>query len=157
MAGTHCSINAFLLALIAAVSIGLVAACENTARGMKQDAAAAESATRDERAKAKTAAKDVAHDAAQAARTVGSLAADAGEQVAERADALTQNVDIKTALMADPSVDAARIDVDVDYRTHTVTLNGYVATAAERDRAVAVATAKAEGYKIANNMTVQPR
>ena len=66
-------------------------------------------------------------------------------------------MDVKTALMADPSVDATRIDVDVDYRTRTVTLNGYVPTDGERDRAEAIAKAKADGYKIVNNMTVQPR
>ena len=157
MARAHCSINAFILAIIAAVSIGLVAACDNTARGLKRDAANAERDTRDERAKAKDAAREVAHDAATAARTVGSMAADAGEEVAERASAMKQNVDIKTALMADPSIDASRINVDVDYRTHTVSLNGYVPTAAERERAEGVAKAKAEGYKVANNITVQPR
>ena len=45
--------------------------------------------------------------------------------------------------MADPSVDATRIDVDTDYRTRTVTLNGYVPTAAERDVAEAIAKAPA--------------
>jgi osmotically-inducible protein OsmY len=157
VARTHGSITAFLLALIAAISIALAAACDNTARGLKQDAANAEAESRDERAAAKSTAKDVAHDAAQAARTVGSMAADAGEEVAERAGAIKENVDVKAALMADPSVDATRIDVDVDYRTHTVALNGYVPTAAERERAEAVAREKAEGYKIANNITVRPR
>jgi osmotically-inducible protein OsmY len=157
VARTHGSITAFLLALIAAISIALAAACDNTARGLKQDAANAEAESRDERAAAKSTAKDVAHDAAQAARTVGSMAADAGEEVAERAGAIKEHVDVKAALMADPSVDATRIDVDVDYRTHTVALNGYVPTAAERERAEAVAREKAEGYKIANNITVRPR
>jgi len=157
VARTHCSINAFLLALMAAVSIGLVAACENTARGLKQDAANAEVESRDERAQVKATAKEVAHDAAQAARTVGSMAADAGEEVAERAGAMKENADVKAALMADPSVDATRIDVDVDYRTRTITLNGYVPTTAERERAESVARGKADGYKIANNIAVQPR
>ena len=157
MARTHCSINAFLLALIAALSIGLVAACENTARGIKQDTAEAEANTRDERAQAKEAAKDVANDAAQAARTVGSMAADAGEEVAERAGALKERVDVKSALMADPSVDASRISVNVDYKTRTITLNGYVPTAGERERAEAVAKHKAAGYNVVNNIGVQPR
>jgi osmotically-inducible protein OsmY len=157
VARTHCSINAFLLAIIAAVSIAVVAACENTARGLKQDAANAESQTRDERAKAQSTAKDVANDAVQAARTVGSMAADAGEEVAERASALKEQVDIKAALMADPSVDATRIDVGADYRTRTITLNGYVPTQSERERAEAVAKAKAQGYKVVNNISVQPR
>ena len=157
MARTHSSINAFLLALIAATAIGLATACENTARGVKQDAANAEAETRDERAQAKTAARAVASDAAQAARTVGSMAADAGEEVAERTSALKEKVDIKSALMADPGVDATRIGIAVDYRTRTVTLNGYVPTNAERERAEATAKAKAEGYTVVNNIGVQPR
>ena len=157
MARTHCSINAFLLSVIAALCIGLVAACENTARGLKQDAKDAESATRDDRAKARETAADIASDAARAARTVGEIAADAGEEVAERASALKENVDVKAALMADPSVDASRLDVDVDYRTRTLSLNGYVPTRAERDRADTIAKQKAPGYKVVNNIKVQSR
>lgn len=157
MARTHGSINAFLLALIAAGSIGLVTACENTARGLKQDAANAEAETRDDRAQARDAAKDIANDAAQAARTVGTMAADAGEEVAERAGAFKEKVDVKSALMADPSVDASRISVNADYRTRTITLSGFVPTTGERDRAAAIAKDKAAGYTIVNNIGVQPR
>lgn len=153
MARTHCSINAFLLGVIAFISIGLVAACENTARGLQQDAAKVEAETRDERANAREAARDVADDAAQAARAVGTMAADAGEEIAERTNAATQTVDIKTALMADPSVDATRIDVDTDHRTRTVTLNGHVPTPAERERAESIARDKAKDYKVVNNIT----
>jgi osmotically-inducible protein OsmY len=157
VARTYGSINAFILSLVASVSIGLAVACENTARGLKQDAADTEAATRDERSEAKAAAEEVARDAAEAARTVGSLAADAGEELAERADALKETVDVKSALMADPSVDATRLDVDVDYRTRTVSLNGYVTSPGERDRSEAVARDKARGYKVVNNLIVQPR
>ena len=157
MARTHCSINAFILAIIAIFSITLVAACENTARGLKQDAAEAEVETRDERAQAKAAAKEVARDAAEAARAVGSMAADAGEQLAEKAGAVTETIDLKSALMADPSVDASRIDVDVNAWTKIVTLEGYVPTAAERERAESIAKAKASGYTIENKIAVQPR
>ena len=157
MARTHYSINIFLLAIIAALSIGLVTACENTARGLKQDTAEAEAETRDERAEARESAREVANDAAQAARTVGSMAAEAGEEVAERATATKELVDVKAALMADPAVDASRIDVDVSAWTRTVTLNGYVPTAGERKKAEDIARAKAEGYKVVNNIAVQPR
>jgi osmotically-inducible protein OsmY len=157
VARTHCSINAFILALFAASSIALVTACENTAQGLKQDASQAEAETRDERAAAAQTAREVAGDAAQAARTVGAMAAEAGEEVAERAGALKETADVKAALMADPAVDATRIDVNVDYRTRTVTLNGYVPSQGERDRAEVVARDKAKDYKIVNNINVQPR
>jgi osmotically-inducible protein OsmY len=157
VARTHSSINAFLLAIIATFSIGLVAACDNTARGLKQDAAEAEVETRDERAQASAAAKEVANDAAHAARAVGEMAKDAGEELAEKAGAITETADIKSALMANPSVDASRIDVDVSSWRKTVTLNGFVSTTAERDKAAAIAQAKASGYKVVNNIAVSPR
>ena len=157
MARTHCSINAFLLGVIAALSIGLVSACENTARGLKQDTAEMEAATRDERAQARDAARGLANDAASAAQTVGAIAADAGEAVAEGASAVKENVDVKAALMADSSVDASRIDVDVSAWSRTVTLNGYVATAGERAKAEAIARAKASGYKVVNNIALHDR
>ena len=157
MARAHCSINAFILAIVATFSIGLVTACDNTARGLKQDTAEAEAETRDERAAARATANEVANDAAQAARAVGTMAADAGEELAEKASAVGEHIDVKAALMADPAVDASRIDVDVSAWTKTVTLNGYVPTTGERDKAEAIARAKASGYKVVNNISVQPR
>ena len=157
MARTHTSINAFILAIIATLCIGVVSACENTARGVKQDTAEAEAETRDERAQAKEVGKELAKDAANAAQAVGTMAADAGEELAEKASAVTEHVDIKAALMADAAVDASRIDVDVSAWTKTVTLNGYVSTTGEREKAEAIARAKASGFKVVNNITVQPR
>jgi osmotically-inducible protein OsmY len=157
VARTYWSINAFLLSIFAAAAIGLVGACENTARGLKEDAARAEQATRDEGAQARENAKGVANDAAQAARTVGHMAAAASEEVAERASAVRRNVNVKAALMADPAVDATRIDVDADYRTRTLSLKGFVPTEGERSRAEAIAKDKAQGYTVVNHITVQPR
>jgi osmotically-inducible protein OsmY len=157
VARTHGSINAFILAILATLTIGLASACENTARGLKQDAAEAEVETRDERAQAAAAAKELARDAVQAGRAVGAMAADAGEELAEKAGAVTETADVKAALMADPSVDASRIDVDVSAWTKTITLNGYVTTTGERDKAEAIAKSKANDYKVVNNITVQAR
>lgn len=157
VARTHSSITAFIMALIAFVAIAITTACENTARGLKQDAAEAEADTRDERAQAAAAAREVANDAVQAGRAVGAMAADAGEELAERAGAAGENIDVKTALMADPSVDASRIDVDVNSWSKTVTLQGTVPTDGERQKAEAIAKTHAEGYTIQNQITVQPR
>lgn len=155
MAGTHSSSNGFLLAIIAAISLGFVTACESTARGLEQDAAEVDVNTRDHRARAQEAARGLASDAAQAARTVGAIAADASDEVAARASALKEHVDVKAALMADSSVDASRINVDVSSWTGTVTLNGRVRTANERAKAEAIARGKSKGYKVVNNITVQ--
>ena len=157
MARIHCSINAFILACVAAMAIAGAAACENTARGLKQDAADAERGTRDERAQAQESAREFGNDAAKAANRAAGAAAQAGEELAERAGALKETIDVKAALMADAGVDATRIDVDTDYRTRTITLNGYVPTHTERDMAEVIAKAHAEGYKVVNNISVQPR
>jgi osmotically-inducible protein OsmY len=157
VARTHGSINAFLLAAIAALAIGLTTACENTARGIQQDTAEAEAATRDERAHAAAAAREIARDAAHAGRAVGAMAADAGQELADKAGAAVENVQIKSALMADASVDASRIDVDVSSWTKTVTLEGYVPTASERQRAEAIAVSRARGFTVVNKIAVQRR
>jgi osmotically-inducible protein OsmY len=146
----HCSINAFILSVVAAFAIAGTAACENTARGLKQDAQQAEEQTRDERAEAQEKARQAGSDAARTANS-------AAEQVAERAGAAWQTVDVKSALMADASIDATRIDVSTDSRTKTVTLSGYVPTEAEYARAESVAKAKASGYTVVNNLQVRPR
>lgn len=157
MARTYCSIHAFILGCVAALAVTGASACDKTAQGVKQDAAQAEAETRDERAQAKEAVKDIGNDAVKAAGRVADSAAQAGEEIAERASAVKETVDVKTALMADPSVDATRIDVDTDYRTRTVTLGGYVPTNTERDMAEVIAKGHAEGYKIVNNIQVRPR
>lgn len=157
MARGHCSINAFILSVVAAFAITGTAACQNTARGLKQDAQQAEEQTRDDRAVAKEKAQELGQDAAKAADRAGRTASQVGEQLAERAGAAWETVDVKGALMADASVDATRIDVDTDAKTKTVTLSGYVPTDAERTRAESIAKAKAEGYTVVNNIQVRPR
>ena len=157
MAQTHGSIGAFILICIASLIIGAATACENTARGAKQDAQQAEAETRDERAEAAAKARDLGDDVAHAAGRAANAAAQAGEELAERASAITETIDVKSALMADPSVDATRLDVDTNYRTRTVTLNGYVPTETEKDMAEVIAKAQAEGYAVVNNLIVKPR
>jgi osmotically-inducible protein OsmY len=150
-------ITACLRVLTATAVIGMLAACDNTARGAKQDAQQAEAATRDERAEATATAREVGSDVAHAARRAADAAAEAGEEIAERASAATEGIDVKASLMADPSVDATRIDVDTDYRTRTVTLKGFVPSETERNMAEVIAKARAEGYTVANQLVVRPR
>jgi osmotically-inducible protein OsmY len=157
VARAYCSINAFILSTVAALAIAGAAACDNTAKGLKQDAARMEAETRDERAQAKAAAKQLGSDAVMVANRAAGAAAEAGEELAERAGAAVEGLDVKSALMADPSVDATRIDVDSNYKTRTITLHGIVPTYTERDMAEVIAKARAEGYRVVNNLTVQPR
>ena len=155
MARNH--ITACLRVLTAAAVLGVGAACDNTARGARQDAQQAEAATRDERAEAADKAREVGSDVAHVARRAADAAAEAGEELAERASAATEEIDVKSSLMADPSVDATRIDVETDYRTRTVTLKGFVPSETERNMAEVIAKARAEGYTVVNSLTVRPR
>ncbi len=157
MARAHTSINAFILSIVAALGIAMMGACDNTARGVKQDAQQADAETRDERAEAAAKAREIGNDAARAANRVGVATSQAGEELAERAGAAWATVDVKGALMADASVDATRIDVDTDYRTQIVTLNGYVPTVAEQAKAEAIARQRAPGFAVINKLEVRPR
>jgi len=67
-----------------------------------------------------------------------------GKTVGETIDDATVTTQVKTALVGDPEVGGLRIDVDTF--KGVVTLSGAVKTAAERDKAVALAT-KVKGVK----------
>jgi osmotically-inducible protein OsmY len=157
VARTTLNITSTVRVLVAAAAIAFATACDDTARGIKQDAQQVEAGTRDERAEAAAKAREVGSDVKEAAKRAAGAAAEAGEELAERASAATETIDVKSALMADPSVDATRIDVDTDYRTRTLTLKGYVPTETEKQTAELIAKAQADGYTIVNNLVVRPR
>lgn len=122
--------------LAVAVSFSALTACGNTADGVKKDAENAAEATKD--ASASAGAKT---DSATSAMGAG-------------ADAAKQTADIKLALAGDSRVKATDINVDSDGASKTVTLRGRVATEAEKTIAGQIATEKAGGYKIVNEITV---
>ena len=157
MARIHRSSNALILICASALIVGAASACDKTARGVKQDTQQAEAATRDERAEVKAKARDLKDNVAQATARAAGAAAQASEEIAERASAAKETIDVKSSLMADPSVDATRLNVDTDYRTRTITLNGFVPSDAERSAAEAIAKARAPGYSVVNNLVVKPR
>lgn len=102
--------------------------------------------------------KDAAHDAKEKAKPV---AREVGEKVKEGArktgdalDATKQHLDIKTALLADKTVDASHIDVDVDKDTKVVYLRGTVPSAAQKIAAERIARDKASDYIVRNELTV---
>jgi osmotically-inducible protein OsmY len=164
--------NKKMLAVFAAAACVGLAGCDNTAQGVKEDAkenaakveqesAEAKAATADERAEIKQEGQEAGAAIKEAGRDVGNAAEKAGESVAGAAKdaggamhAGKQTLDVKTALMADASIDASRIDVDTDHETKTVTLKGTVPNAAQKASAERIARDKAEGYKVRNNLTV---
>lgn len=144
----------------------VMAGCSNTREGAERDAENA--ADRSERATersgeaAREAGRDVSQAAGQAAdatRDAAGRAADAtrdaASAVANAGDAAQQTAQIKSALMADTSIDASSIDVDTEASTRTVTLKGRVRSTAAKATAARIAAEKAPGYRVANNLEVQ--
>ena len=161
-----------MLAVLAAAACAGLAGCDNTAQGVKEDAAEnkakaeqaaaeAKADTADERAEIKEEGREAGAAIKEAGRDVGNAAERAGDAVAgaakdagATAHAAKQTLDVKTALMADSAIDASRIDVDTDEKTKTVTLKGSVPNAAQKASAERIAKDKAEGYRVRNMLVV---
>ena len=135
--------NAYLaVALMSGLSL---AACSNTAAGAKKDA----EINKDKAAVATEEAKDKADATAEKA---AAETRDAGAAV----KAAVETIDVKSALMADRTVDASHINVDTFHETKTVVLRGSVKSATQRDEAARIAAAEAPSYRIDNQLTVVP-
>jgi osmotically-inducible protein OsmY len=120
---------------------------EAAAEATKQAAGTAVDATKTGLEKATDATKEAAHETAAATKA-------AANSTANAMDGATQTVEIKSALMADKSIDASGIDVDTNGTTKTVTLKGHVPNAAQKASAARIARSKAPGYTVVNDLTV---
>ena len=139
--------NGFLaIALMSGLSL---AACSNTAAGVEQDA-------RENADKAAAAADKAEDKAAPAAREAAAETKEAAREAGGAVAAAIETIDVKSALMADRTVDASHINVDTFHETKTVVLKGSVKTAMQRDEAARIAAAEAPGYRIDNQLTVVP-
>lgn len=117
-----------ILTVVSATAfLTFAAACGNTADGVKQDA------------------ENAAEKTEQAADAAGT-----------KIEGALQTGEVKAAILADTRVGAGDINVDTDEATKTVTLNGSVKTEAEKQLAGEVATSKAAGYTVVNNLTIKP-
>ncbi|MGE3489241.1 MAG: BON domain-containing protein [Vicinamibacterales bacterium] len=126
-----------------------LAACSNTAAGVEKDA--------EENAdKASAATADAREDAKDAAADASAATRDAAATTGGAISAAVETIDVKSALMADRTVDASHINVDTFHETKTVVLKGSVKTATQRDEAARIAAAEATGYRIDNQLTVVP-
>lgn len=137
-----------------------VVGCSNTAAGAKKDAEInkdkAEAAADQAAAEAKPKAEEAAADTKEAARDAGAAVKDATRDAAGAVKGAAETIDVKSALMADRTVDASHINVDTFHETRTVVLKGSVKTATQRDEAARIAAAEAPGYRIDNQLTVVP-
>jgi hypothetical protein len=139
--------NGYLaIALMSGLSL---AACSNTKAGMEKDAERNADKAAEATAETKADVKDATKDASAATKDA---AATAGGAVA----AAIETIDVKSALMADRTVDASHINVDTFHETKTVVLKGSVKTATQRDEAARIAAAEAPGYRVDNQLTVVP-
>jgi len=140
---------------ILALSLGLAASlagigCEHTADGLQKDADKNSAAI-------KTEAKEMKKDAAEGAEKAAEAVSNAADATAVQASVAKATLEVKTALMADSRVDASRIDVDSDGALKVVHLRGKVVTQAEIDIATQIATEKASGWRISNELVVAPK
>ncbi len=115
-----------LVAPVVLCTLFTLAACENTADGVKKDAAIA-----------------------------SEKVAEAGSEAGEAIGGGVKTADVKTALMADSLVTGSEIDVDTNNDTKTVALTGTVATEAIRARAEQVAKDNATGFTVVNKLVVK--
>ena len=67
-----------------------------------------------------------------------------------------ETLDVKTAIVADKTIDSGAIDVDTFQDKKTVVLRGSVPTDAQKAKAEAIARENATGYTIENRLAVVP-
>ena len=131
---------------------------EKAAEATKDAAVTAADATKNGLEKAAEATKDATHDAAVATKNATMEAVQktksAANTTANAADGAAQTLQIKSALIADKSVDASGINVDTDGTAKVVTLKGHVPNAAQKASAARIAKSKAPDYRVVNNLTI---
>jgi predicted small secreted protein len=146
--------NGFLaIALMSGLSL---VACSNTAAGVEKDAKKNADKAAAAAAETKDATKDATADVKDATKDATADVKDATKDAAGAIKAAVETIDVKSALMADRTVDASHINVDTFHDTKTVVLKGSVKTAAQRAEAARIAAAEAPSYRIDNQLTIVP-
>jgi hyperosmotically inducible periplasmic protein len=93
---------------------------------------------------------------AACSQTAKGVVQDARDNTA-KTKAVVETLDVKTAIIADKTIDAGAIDVDTYADTKTVVLRGSVPTDAQKARAEQIAREHAPNYKIDNKLAVVPK
>ena len=91
--------------------------------------------------------------AAGCAQTAQGVVTDTRENAATVRGAV-ETLDVKTALIADKTIDAGAIDVDTFQDKKVVVLRGSVPTEAQKAKAEQIARNNATGYTIENRLAV---
>jgi osmotically-inducible protein OsmY len=93
---------------------------------------------------------------AACANTARGVVEDSKENASTVRGAL-ETVDVKTAIVADKTIDSGAIDVDTYQDKKLVVLRGSVPTADQKARAERIARDNAKGYTIDNQLAVVPQ
>ena len=93
---------------------------------------------------------------AACANTARGVVQDTRENATAARGAL-ETIDVKTAIIADKTIDSGAIDVDTYQETKIVVLRGSVPTEAQKAKAEQIARENATGYKIENRLAVVPQ
>ena len=89
------------------------------------------------------------------AQTARGVVADTKENTAAVRGGL-ETVDVKTAIIADKTIDSGAIDVDTYQDKKVVVLRGSVPTEAQKQKAEQIARDNAKGYTVENRLVVAP-
>ena len=89
------------------------------------------------------------------AQTARGVVQDTKENVSDVRGGL-ETVDVKTAIIADKTIDSGAIDVDTYQDEKLVVLRGSVPTEAQKQRAEQIARDNAKGYTVENRLVVAP-
>jgi hypothetical protein len=93
--------------------------------------------------------------AAGCARTAQGVVTDTKANTAAVKGAI-ETLDVKSAIIADKTIDSGAIDVDTLGDKKVVILRGSVPTEAQKTKAEQIARANAKGYTIENRLAVVP-
>jgi len=97
----------------------------------------------------------LAVSAAGCAQTAQGVVTDTRENASAVRGAV-ETLDVKTAIIADKTVDSGAIDVDTFQDKKVVVLRGSVPTEAQKARAEQIARDNATGYTVENRLAVVP-
>lgn len=146
--------------------LSLLVGCDDTAQGVKRDVKEVGAATKEVAREVKEETKEVAKEAGEVAAEAGAIAANAAVNATEKAvegvanaaqevNATKQAVDVKTALMADTTIDSTGITVSADDNSRTIFLRGHVPNQDQKTAAERVARLKAQGFNVKNELTIK--
>ena len=97
----------------------------------------------------------IAVGAAGCAQTAQGVVTDTRENASAVRGAV-ETLDVKTAIIADKTVDSGAIDVDTFQDRKVVVLRGSVPTEAQKAKAEQIARNNATGYSVENRLAVVP-